>query len=302
MSTFRSALATAVEQIRASLASHPSAAEDNGAETGADLGRFAASRIDTQRFSALLAESRPLDFVSLDRIRKGFEVLSGLASRKAGLFRLHVDPGASLPYALSGALAEVGRVFGAARVVELSRSGRYVESEHAGYLNSFPFTRWNRAERNLAPPQVVHVNGADLHAEGLAEFLDGKMKIVVVVRGECPPAPLVRLISPGVFVMQTREEADIDRVAAWEGPGIAALVPEDAACFVHDPAAGPDLWDRVRIGHLPDGERRRRVGGLSAFQQSDQLRQLRALAARPPALAAPAAPGQGTPAPAAPGE
>jgi hypothetical protein len=34
---------------------------------------------------------------------------------------------------------------------------------------------------------VVEVDGGDLQAGGLAEFLDGAQKIVLVVRGPAPP-------------------------------------------------------------------------------------------------------------------
>jgi hypothetical protein len=289
---FRSALATAVEQVRAFLDAQPVMEGGPAPEDDAAFGSFARSRLDTNRFTALLSRSRVLDDVSIDRVRKAFAVLSALAGRKSALHHVRVEPGASLAVSVDAALAEVGRAFGAARIVELSRSGRYVEAEHARFLAELPHVLWNRAERDLAPPQVVHVDGADLNAEALAEFLDGVLKIVLVVRGDAPPAPLVRLITPGVFVMQTLEEADVARLAAWEGPGIAAIVPEGAARFVHDPAAGRHLWERMSVQHVPEVQARRRIGGLSTFQQREQVRQLTALSDRPaggaPAAGAPA--------------
>jgi hypothetical protein len=133
------------------------------------------------------------------------------------------------------------------------------------------------------------MDAADLAtAAALAEFLDGTQKIVLVVRGACAPAALVRLITPGTFVLQTADGAGLDRFAAWEGPGIAALVHESAARFTHDPTRGAAPWERIAIDSLPARDPRAAVGGASGAQQSEELRQLRQLAARPEDAPAPA--------------
>lgn len=277
---FRSALATALGQVRAALEAQRSAAgSDNGASVA--LGRFAAGRVDAERFTSLLTRTELLDAQSVARIEAAYEVLASLAAEKDQLFRCRVEPGASPGAAVGEALARVGRAFGAARVFELAKSGRYRESEHSGLMESFGFERWNKAERMIAPPLVVSVAGADLHAGEVARFLDGSLKILFLVEGEAPLAPLVRLITPRTFVLQSTDGGGIDRLAAWEGPGVAALLPEGCATFVHDPAAGPTFADRVLIGHLPDGPPPIRVGGRSARQQSEELDQLRALTAPP---------------------
>ena len=105
------------------------------------------------------------------------------------------------------------------------------------------------------------------------------------MRGACPPAPLVRLVSPGVFVQQATDIGDLARMARATGPAVAALVPEGAACFVHDPDGGPHVWQRVTVTARPKGGPRVVLGGRSAFQQNEELLQLEALAEAPPAAA-----------------
>ncbi len=118
------------------------------------------------------------------------------------------------------------------------RGGRYRPAEHDSLLDAAEFRAWNKAERRFAPPLVVEVDGADLHAGALLDFADGREKIVLVVRGAMPPAPLVRCITPGTFVLQTVDGTRPRPLAAFDGPAIAALVPEGAAVFLHDPGAG----------------------------------------------------------------
>jgi hypothetical protein len=277
VAAFRSALALTAEQVRGFLA----AAGDDGPPEKAFLGEFAAGRIDFARFASLLDRAPALDAASLGRIRRAYEILREAEAQWGGAPEVRVEPGGDLREAVARALAAVGRAFGAARVAELARAGRYREADHDALLESFPFRRWSRAERAIAPPLVVHVNGRDLRAEPLAEFLDGAVKIVLDVAGESPLAPLVRLVTPGTFVLQTRDGSGLDRFAAWSGPGIAALVPEGSALFLHDPAAGPDPWDRVSVQHPPEAGRLPQ-GGRSARQEAEELRQLAALCARPP--------------------
>ena len=58
-------------------------------------------------------------------------------------------------------------------------------------------------------------------------------------------------------------------------------MPEPAAAFAHDPDAGPSVWDRIQIDFTPETWPTDALGRLSAFQQSEPLRQLRALVTRP---------------------
>jgi hypothetical protein len=284
---FRSALALALEQVRAFLSS--AAASGAGSAEASLLGSFASGRIDVARFGSLLARAPAANASALARIRDAYEALRE-AEEQAGLVgEVRAEPGADLREAVARALATMGRAFGAARVHELARTGRYREADHASWLDSFSFERWSRAERMIAPPLVVHVNGRGLRAEPLAEFLDGAMKIVLEVAGESPLVPLVRLVTPGTYVLQTKDATGLDRFAAFAGPGIAAIVPEGSALFVHDPAEG------LRIDLLPEPGRIPR-GGRSARQEAEELKQLAAMAARPaappkpPAVASPETP------------
>jgi hypothetical protein len=274
---FRSALAGTIEQVRGEMPHHPTEAEEGHEEVAAHLGAFAAGRIDPERFSALGQRGPALDDDASSLIHSAVEAMSGLLARKNGLFRAVVQPEGNARYVVAGALAEIGRAFGAARTIDLCRTRRYVAAEHATLLTALPFRSWKSAERRLAPPLVVQVAGEDCQVDGLAEFLDGSTKIMLLVEGEAPPVPLVRLVTPGVFVQQTTDAGSLERFAAWDGPGIAALLPDGAARFVHDPTGGHRLVDRLVVEHLPGENPRRARGGSSAAQQAEQLRQLRTL-------------------------
>jgi hypothetical protein len=75
-------------------------------------------------------------------------------------------------------------------------------------------------------------------------------------------------------------------LAAWPGPGTGALLPPTSSVFTHDPAAGPELWQRLAVAKSRDGHLGR-LGGLSAAQQTEEILQLEAMAAPPAAPTAP---------------
>jgi len=289
----RSAVAEAGEELRGLLA-----------ETGSDadagsLGAFASGRIDFGRFAGVLSRARTLDAATTARIRAASEVLRELSARTAEKAHVvHVPQGGSIRAAVSEALAESGRAFGAAHVAAAARQHASAGSD-AVYLRAYPFAAWNARERKISPPLVLDVDGADLRAGDLAEFLDGNVKIAVVVRGDCCPAALVRLVTPGVFVAQFGDAAGFARLAKCAGPGVAALVPDRAAHFVHDPSAGKAVWERLTVVRSPADGFRRAVGPYSVEQQAEEMRQLAALATKP---AAPAAAVAAAPAPAAPAD
>jgi len=110
----------------------------------------------------------------------------------------------------------------------------------------------------------------------------GGQKIVLVVEGECAPAPLSRLITPTTLVIQTDADDGLEPLARWSGAAVAAWVPASAARFVHDPAGGVDPWRRLTVHYMPEPPRHA-VGGLSPGQQAEDLRQLAVLAAHAPA-------------------
>jgi hypothetical protein len=246
--------------------------------TARTLGQFASGRIDAERFSAVLTDTRLLEPKAAARMTQCTAVLAELLARGEALFVHSVPAGGDVRQVVGTALAEAGRAFGVARVFRAVKAGTYRADEHGTLLRSFPFARWSRAERELAPPLVVHVDGADLRAELVTEYLDGQAWIIFVVRGAASPAPLVRLLSPGTFVMQASDAAALERLAGFAGPAVVALLPEQCARFVHDPRRGVRLDDRLAIEHLPPDVPRHGLGWRSARQLGEERAQLAALA------------------------
>jgi hypothetical protein len=277
---FRSAVAAAVDEVGAFLEARRAPTDGRAARTAHELGVFAAGRLDPGRFASLFGETGTMEPIALARTERAHETLRGISERGSDLFVTRVAPGADLRTQVSRALAEIGRAFGAARAVEMARQGRYPSEELDDYVGGFAFRRWNRAERQIAPPLVVEVDGADLQVGGLAEFLDGRQRIVLVVRGGAPAAPLARLISPGVFVMQTTDESELARLAGLDCPAVAALLPQGAARFVHTPGEAP-VWERLSVGFVPDEEPRASLGSFGVFQQREEISLLRGLAPHP---------------------
>jgi hypothetical protein len=276
---YRSAVATTAEQVRGFLAAHRGDETDDDSAPAAELGAYAVGRIDMDRFENLLSGSREKEEPdTLRKVEKAFAVLRRLSSGGDDGFYVKVKPGARLREAVAGRLAEIGRGFAAARIAGLAALGALTDGQAEALLEPLGFDAWNKGERRLAPPLVVELEGADLCAADLAEFLDGNMKIVLLVNGDAPPAPLVRLITPRTFVAQTSNPSDLDRFAATKASAVAALMPAGAARFVHDPAGGALLRDRLEILQLPDKPPRKKVGGASARQQEEELDQLRTLA------------------------
>lgn len=275
---FRSAVARTMDEIRARLSAR---ASETGVETvEAELGPLARGRIDTERFASVYAGEEALDERSAATLRRAMEVLAAVDAAGSEAFLLELEPGRPIAEASAEALARSGRAFGAARVAEAARSGGTAPGGTGDPLSAFPPTLWNRGERSVAPPLVVALRGEDLRAGSLAELLDGGQKLVLVVEGEAPPAPLVGLVSPSVLVLQTRNPEELAMVADHEGPAVAALFPEGAraASFLHDPAAGDALVGRLAVRERPDETTLRPVGSISVFRQREELSQLGAMA------------------------
>jgi hypothetical protein len=293
---YRTAVAGAVAQVGAYLEQQRLPADGRAERLRHELGGFAAGRIDADRFATLLAPPAPVATESVAQLERAHHALRHVAGRADTMFATSVPAGRELLVHVAHALAEIGRAFSAARAFELARRGRPGGDELDGFIGGFAFRHWNRAERQIAPPLVVEVDGADAQAASLAEFLDGRQKVVLVIRGGSPPAPLARLLSPGLFVVQAGDPADLGEFAAHDGPAIAALVPEGAARFVHRPGPGP-AGARLEVTHLPDAPRVP-LGRYSSFQQAEELAVLRALATAPSVAAGPPSPamGEGTPA------
>jgi hypothetical protein len=288
---FRWALAAAVEQVGSFLDAQRAVEAEPAARTAQELGVFASGRLDPERFATLFAEIGGLEAEALERMERARDLLARLLGRGSDLYVTRVSPGADLRAVVAAALAEVGRAFAAARTVELARAGA-LGPDVADFPDGFAFRRWNRAERQIAPPLVVEVDGGDAQVSGLAEFLDGQQKIVLVVRGPAPAAPLARLVSEGVTVAQVGEPAELEPLAEGRGPAVIAVMPEGSARFTHLPGVGP-VRERLTVHLLPEADPRAAVGSFGTFQQRQELALLRELVSGPPvaptAVAAPVA-------------
>lgn len=276
---FRAMVDGAIARAEAFLAEQHASVSQRAERAGLSLGHFAEGRVDSAAFAVLFPPVTAAAPDALDALMRALEVLRDVRERGDALFVVDIPTGGRLGIAVDDALAQAGRAFGAVVLAEVVRGGRFTP-EHEPLLEPQAFRSWNRRERRFAPPLAVLVNGAYLQASALMEFADGQEKIVLVVRGASPPAPLARCITPGTFVLQTVDGSGLDRVAAFNGPAIAAIVPEGAAVFVHDPAAGRDAWQRMTVQHLPAAGKAP-IGGQSAWQIGQDLRLISDLAATP---------------------
>ena len=257
---FRTLVRDALTQGEAFLAAQTAGADERTTQARAELGRFAEGHIDPARFAALFPAVRRADPAALAVLRQSVDTLRALIDRDTVMFVADVPPGGQLGDVVRQALAELGRALGAVSLIELVRSERYRAGEHERLLAPVEFPAWNNAARQVAPPLVVTLDGADLHAGALAQFTDGREKIVLVVRGPCAPAPLVRCITPGTLVLQTADGRGLDRVAAFDGPSDCG---DRARGRGHFPARSRH-WPRAvaATGHLafgrsPEARRRR---------------------------------------------
>jgi hypothetical protein len=293
---FRAAVHGALSQAESLLSASSDDPSAGVERVRRELGVFGAGRVSAERFAALFSKAAPIDEASRQALDRAITILREVDTQGDSLFVAEVTSGRKLGATIDEALAIAGRAFGAIILTELVRGGRYRSSEHDRLFDAAEFRQWNKAERRFAPPLVVEVDGADLHAGALLDFADGREKLVLVVRGEAAPAALVRCVTPGTFVLQTVDGAGLDKMAACEGPAIAALVPEGAAVFMHDPSAGPETWQRLTIAHLPQPPSKA-IGGLSAWQMGEDLKMLANLGrtpfAVPGASGASAAPAMG---------
>jgi hypothetical protein len=263
---FRSAVAAASDQVRGLLAGTGNVAEDQSVA----LGKFAQGRVDFDRFASFAPRAKRIDTVAEAPIRAAQEVLKTLLAQGDELFVLGKEEGRSLSCRLRHRLGSIGRVFGAARVIELARRGQYREEEHAAMLESFPFPEWNSAER-----------AADFTPSAIVPFLDKHSKFVFNVDGDAPAAALSRVISPGAFVQQETGDSTLDAFSEFDGMAVAALLPEGAVRFVHDPSAGETSYERFVSLEFPKEVRKRAIGGISAAQQAQDYALLESLSVVP---------------------
>ncbi len=290
---FRAIIQGALAQAEAFLVEQAAGEAERASRAGVELGGFAAGRIDPARFDALFPAVPPVEPAAIAALERAITTLRAISDRGDETFLVVLPKGGRLGAKVGDALAEIGRGFGAVILADVVRGGRYQASEHDRLLDSLEFHAWSKAERRFAPPVIVSLDGADLHAGALSDYSDGREKIVLVVRGAAAPAPLARCITPGTLVLQTTDGSGLDRVAAFDGPAVAAVMPEGAAVFFHDPAAGREPWQRLTVrtlGEVP----RHALSGMSAWQMAEDRSLLGDLARTP--FAIPVNGGSATPA------
>jgi hypothetical protein len=272
---FHGALVAAVEELRGYIATHRPAG-DTGKAAAGSLGQFAAGRIDAERFVAMFAHNGRLGEDELGRLAQALETLGDFARQGDDLYRIRMASGTDLRDTVRSALATRGRAFAVARGAEVIRSGRG-QTAATDEQGGFPFPLWNRAERQIAPPLVVDVAGGDLQVGGLGEYLDGRCKLVLIVREPSPAAPLTRLIGPHCFVQQTSDPAALQRLVAFDGPGVAALLPAGCAEFAWDPSAGVRFEQRLQVDVMPAEDPRQAIGSVGVAQQQADVQWLHEL-------------------------
>jgi hypothetical protein len=274
---FLSAIAATTEEIRGLLAGTGASSED---QTVA-LGNFAAGHVDVERFAAFTRSASRVDTASEAPVRAAQEALNDLLHIGDRLFVLKLEAGANLGNEIGVRLATIGDAFAAAHLVELAKRGAYREKEHAHLLDGLAYAEWSHAERALAPGLVIELAGADFTPAQAAPYLDAGMKLVFVVEGDAPAAAMARLVTPGVFVQQAVGDASLDAFTAFEGTAAAALLPEAAVEFTHDPMAGETTYERFTTLEFPREIRKRAIGGISVAQQAEDRALLEALAVVP---------------------
>ncbi len=277
---FRTEVEGALDQAYAFLAGHAAGDDLRAARAGAELGEFARGRIEPGRFAALFPPTGGGDPDSIAAVERAVEVLREVAVRGDDLFLTEVTDDRPLGATIDAALRAAGRAFGAIVLAELVRAGAYRPATHNRLLDPAGFDAWNRVERRFAPPLVVQLEGAQLHAGALTEFADGRAKLVLVVRGPAAPAPLARCITPGTLVVQTVDGSGLEEVAAFDGPAIVALMPAGSAAFSHDPRRGAEGWQRLTVDAMPEAPSHA-LGGTSAWQMAEDLRLLADLGRAP---------------------
>jgi hypothetical protein len=275
---FRSTLTTTADDVARLLDAHVATRQELQDRYAEELGPFARGRLNVHRFGTVFGQTASANGAGTGVLRRAHATLAELLARDDALYSAVVQPGEQLYTVVATRLAEIGRAFAAARVARDVQSGARPAERHVAALEGLPFAEWTRAERQQAPALIVEVHGADLKAAGLAEFLDGRLKLVLLVTGEASPAPLARLVAPSTYVQQTEQLSELTGFAAWSGPGIAALVPPALARFTHDPAAGRTPAERLRVSYTPQEPPRRAVAGMSVAQQIDEVAMLNALA------------------------
>ena len=130
---YHSAVATAVDEVRALLDAQRATGGKKGDRAAAELGLFASGRIDTEQFESLFSGQERLDADAVKAIEAALETLKELVEAGDDLYTVRVRPGADLRETVRAALARAGKAFGAGRAVERARSGGEVPAYADGF-------------------------------------------------------------------------------------------------------------------------------------------------------------------------
>lgn len=272
---FRFAVSGALERARCTLAS-----ESGPGNARAMLGELGGQLIDPEKFAMIATSAGPLDAAAHTAVERCADILDSLLLTGDEQFVVDASPGASLCEAVRARLAKLGSAFWAASIIEQVRRRSYDPAQHRLRVG-YPFELWSAGDRRLAPPLVVRVDGTDLDALSLASLIDGNVWFVLLVSGCSSPAPLARLVSPGVFVAQSDDTKVLSRAKDFDGPALIAVMTGAEARFVHDPRAGVSTWQRIEVTRIPTAQPRKSFGVRSAWQQRDDLAHLKSLVEQP---------------------
>jgi hypothetical protein len=136
---YRSAVVTTAEEVRGFLASHQPANENRDENVAVGLGKFAAGRIDIDRFSALLNDPGGHDPAMLGKVEGAYKILNEIASGGDDVYRVDVKPGSRLGDAVSERLSEIGRAFAAGRVAGMATIGSLNSGQNNKLLGPLEF-------------------------------------------------------------------------------------------------------------------------------------------------------------------
>lgn len=276
---YRLAASDTLERARAMLAFEP-----GPSLTRAALGAFADGRIDPERFALVSSGADPLDVTGREVVEHIVELLEDILGASDDQFFVPVGQAGGAAEAIRARLAGLGTAHAAVRILDLVKRQSYDLLRHGSPSDGYPFERWTAAERALAPPLVVRLDGSVLDALELAPLIDGCVRLVFIVDGPAAPAPLARLVSPGALIAQVEDASLLAGLAEFDGPAVIAVMQGQEARFVHDPRAGSAPWKRIRVDRMPTVPPRKTLGSRSAWQQRDDLAHLKALV-EPPSLA-----------------
>lgn len=276
---YRLAASGALERARAMLAFEP-----GPGRTRAALGEFAGGRIDPERFALVSAGADPLDATGREVVEHVIELIEDLLSASNEQFFVSVGQAGGAAEAIRARLTGLGTVYASARILDLVKRHGYDRLRQGSPSDGYPFEQWTAAERALAPPLVVRLDGSTLDGLELAPLVDGCVRLVLIVDGPAAPAPLARLVSPGAVIAQVHDVSLLAGLGDFDGPAVIAVMQGQEARFVHDPRVGSAAWKRIRIDRMPTIPPRKTLGSRSAWQQRDDLAHLKALV-EPPSLA-----------------